>query len=643
MGKVASYSEKDIGVLIGLEGVRTKPHMYIGLTDSAGLGTLVREAADNAVDEFKAGRNTSVTILVDTKKNQVWVLDSGQGMPVGELTLTIEGRKVKESAMKSILSRLHAGGKLKPSDAYKNAGGTHGVGIKAVNALSTFFEVHTYRDRSWYVNSYKDSKEVKKVQKAKAPVLPFGQKMTSGTCVTWTPDMKFFDKGSKLSLDYVRSWCELAAYLSAGLKVKLIVDGKKPEEWHYKKGVQDYLTGYIEKHKLTPMGKPLVLLDEALALDVALSFTDAEGDNMLAYTNAIFNKNGGFHVTLIRNALYDNLVPYAAKKQEFRRDDVLEGLVGIINAKFDAPRFSSQDKAELADARIDDPKVYEPIYAAVEQFFAANKKLARDLCDKASRLREAKAGFANDKKAIAALKVGANTANGGLPAKFRGSKTKNPMERETFLVEGDSAGGTAKKAADRYYQEVLPLRGKVLNVMKQRDPNAAFSSDEVRFMLRAAFSDPTKKNPMDHLRTGKIIFLTDADVDGRHIETLGTALYLKYAPDLFTKNGGIIYTVDSPKFVYKDRKTGVYYTAKTRSGLWAKMPKGANRGEVVHMKGWGEADDAMLRQIAFDPKTRTLKKIVLKHKESMANFKKLMGEDTEYRKQLLGITEGSED
>lgn len=626
----ASYSEKQVKVLIGLKAVQAKAGMYIGLTDSTGIGTIGREPLDNIVDEFKAGRGASVTLLIDTKAWKFWTIDSAGGMPVKPHTLEIEGRKVKESALKSLVSRLHAGAKF-DKGAYENAGGTHGVGLKATNALSKHFEVHTFRDKVWWHTQYADGVEKKPVKKATAPKLPFGVKVKKGTAIHWIPDLKYFDKGSKIPIDYFEQWCELAAYLNAGLEVTLIVDGKK-KQWKFKDGVKDFLGAQCKKLKATVTGKPFVLTEKGFPAEIALAFTDAEGDNIEAYTNSIHNKNGGLHVDILKQSLYNAIVKYANSKQSFRKDDVLEGAVGIINAKLDAPRFSSQDKAQLVDGRVND-MLPTPLQKKLDEFFAQNKTLAKTLCEKAAAVRGAKAEFTASKKAIAALNSGKKKGN-NMPAKFVSANCA-PHKRETFLVEGDSAGGTAKKARDKTHQEILPLRGKILNVMKQKDINAAFNSDEVLFILRALGFDPTKKNPLDHLRTGKMIMLTDADVDGRHIETLVIALLVKYVPGVFER--GLIYTVDSPEYTYYDAKTKTYYMAKSRKELWAKMPKGADRNKVNHLKGWGEAAPEMLREAAFDATTRKLKRITLKDAKSLSRFTLLMADDVTARKRLLGI------
>lgn len=626
-----TYSEKNVKVLIGLKAVQAKPGMYIGLTDSTGIGTIGREPLDNIVDEYKAGRGKSVTLLIDTKAWKFYTIDTAGGMPVKTHTLEIEGRKIKESALKSLVSRLHAGAKFE-TGAYENAGGTHGVGLKATNALSKHFEVTTFRDGAWHYTSYSDGVEKKGVTKtSKAPKLPFGIKAKKGTVIHWIPDLKYFDKGTKIPVDYFEQWCELAAYLNAGLEVTLVVDGKR-KDWKFKDGVKDFLSAQCKKLKAEVTGKPFVITEKGFPAEIAVAFTDAEGDNIEAYTNSIHNKHGGLHVDILKACIYNAVIKYANSKQTFRKDDVLEGAVGIVNAKLDAPRFSSQDKAQLVDGRVND-MLPGPLQKQLDAFFAANKSLAKSLCEKAAAVREAKAEFTASKKAIAALNAGKKKGM-NMPAKFAGASC-SPDKRETFLVEGDSAGGTAKKARDRSYQEILPLRGKILNVMKTRDVNAAFNSDEVLFMLRALGFDPTKKNPLDHLRTGKYIFLTDADVDGRHIEILGIALLVKYVPGVFDK--GMIYTVDSPEYVYHDTKAKTFYMAKTRKELWAKMPKGADRSKVNHLKGWGEANPDMLREAAFNPETRTLKRLTLRDAKSLTAFTKLMADDTEVRKKLLGI------
>lgn len=619
------YDESSIKVLKGLDAVRAKPSMYIGLIDSTGLFTILREVMDNTVDEFYGGRNIECLVTLD-KDGTCTVSDKGEGVPIGK------HKTEKVPTIQVIFSQLHAGGKLEKSDAYKNSVGTHGVGAKAANALSTSFEVWTKRDGKWWYIAWSKGKLVTELEQTKQPKdHPYKQ----GTMVRFKPDLSIFDKGSQLNVEEVQEWAETTAYLSDGYKITIVDNTqKKPETlvYHFANGIQDWITDTAADLECTTM------LDEPLHFksahcDFILNFSDADGNNLYGYTNGLWQPDGGNHLNTTLSILFNELKGYATAKQSFTRDDLSDGLLGIINFKIDSPRFSSQTKEKLTDTRFEElckPDLEE----LISKFFKKNKALAKQLCERASSLRGAKEQFTMQKKTMQELKKRQKESS-KMPTKLAQVKCK-PDEREVFIVEGDSAAGTAKSSrmANPYrYQEILGIRGKISNALKTRR-DTLLNSEEVLNILTAIGYDPSVEDPMSKLRTGKIILLADADEDGKHINSLLLCLFNTLLPQLFTR--GLIYAVDGPKYVLNDN--GKQYFANTMEELKEQLPKGVNPDRASYLKGWGEATATALREIAFNPETRRLRRITAPTKKQMEEFQLLMGDNADYRKQLLGVS-----
>lgn len=621
------YTEEEFKTHSTLGGIRAKPAMYIGPTDSNGILHLIKEVADNSIDEFSAGRNNKIVICLD--KEAITVADDGAGIPVGKVKDEQSGKVV--SVLKAALTLLHAGGKFKGKSGYKQAAGTigtHGVGIKATNALSSSLTAYTYQKDKWFSIAFEKGKLKQDVEKCKRPKLPFGlKKKDCGVVVRFTPDFDLFKKGSKVPVKRLKEWAKLSAYINGGLEITLIDNGKS-KTWKYKHGIAEYLKHQLHELKAGKIGKPF--FHNSHHIDLSFQFSDAENINLESYTNSTRNNDAGIHYETVTALIADELKKYGKKRQKFHKQDLLEGIVGVINVKIDNPQFSSQTKEKLVDIRV--RKLLEAeLPKDLQKFFNTNKNLAKKLCKKAADLRKLKAEFSKKSEALRLLNSRKNK-KGILPSKFAAAPRCLSEDRETYLVEGDSAGGTAKEARDGYFQEVLPLKGKILNTMKSKD-SKVFENEEVRNIFLVLGFNPKLSNPIDNLRTSKLILMADADPDGRHINTLILTLITKYVPELFEK--GIIHILKSPEFCLKHE--GKWYYAESRKELNDMLPKEANLKNVMHLKGWGEANSEMLSELAFDKKTRVLYKVKGLDSDSRKEMNLLMGSDSDYRKKLLGI------
>jgi DNA gyrase/topoisomerase IV subunit B len=503
--------------------------MYIGHPDSFALWTICRELGDNAVDEFLADRNTSVHIINDG--SYMWCLDSGDGVPVGIIKVKTHGHTISMPAIEAIFGMTHTGGKMVASEdgAYSGSRGTHGIGATATNAMSSHFQVWTKRDGVWYTCSFEKGHLSEKLSTVRTlPKLPFGLKAPrKGTLVRFKPDMTLFDKGSKLRDTDVEQWCEITSYLNGGFKVSYTNASGNTRDWYSENGSEDYLTHLLETAKATALGDYLLFSDKQI--DLALAFTDYDGVDLRGYTNGLYNSDGGLHVQAVFKALSDTLLVYKTAKQTFTGVDLREGIIGIINFKIAAPAFSSQTKEKLIDERVKEP-CYETVYEVFESYFKTHKALAKKICDRVQELKTLKNEFADNKRVLKELKTPVGKRS-NLPSKLVPSIGGIPADRELFIVEGDSAGGSAAKARDKTYQEMLPLKGKILNVYKTA-AEKVLASEEILNILKSIGYDPSKPDPMRSLRVGKIILLGDADADGGHINTLNMCLLARYIPQV---------------------------------------------------------------------------------------------------------------
>lgn len=643
---MTKYSEKNIQRFAGLLGIRKKPTPYIGPTDSDGLWTCWREPADNCVDQALAGRNKLVHLIEDSQKGVFWVMDSGEGIPVGEKVFANEhGKKEKLSTLYVVTGLTHGGSNF---DSDQISRGTHGIGIKATNAMSKRFTVWTFRDGKWWCIEYKDAKLHKAPYKSSAPKLPHGIKAKSGTVVMFEPDMSLFHKSAVMKSSRALEWCKLTSYLVKGLEVKF-TNSKGKTKTFKTKGPQEYIENTVAEMQVAQTGKSFVFSSKEA--DIAVAFTDAEGADLVqAYTNGLHNKEGGKHLDALQRALYKSLIPYTkAGRAEARAEkakngkkvtkpkrkpkketipftvkDLCDGLIGMVNYKIAAPQFNNQPKDKLIDDRVADV-AYPQFLEAWSEFWAKNKGMAKTIVERATLLRSKTTDFLKDKKLVKNV----NAARKGLSTKLAGVVGNAPREkRELFIVEGDSAGGGCVRARDKSFQAIYPLKGKPLNVMDAAK-DKVHANKEVVGLLAALGVDLSGKKANVEAAYGKIILLADPDVDGSHINVLILGILHKFMPHLFTN--GQVYTVRSPLFKGK-HKDKVYF-GMTREEVWEKA--GA-KIDLTYLKGWGEVSPEDLG-VALKPELRTLIQITEADAKGKRTFEALLGKSPAFRKQLFGV------
>lgn len=610
---MTKYTEDSVtGYKRDLDKIRAKPTLYIGPTDSDGVFTLLRECMDNAVDEARAGRNDLVDVEVVSLKGPFIIKDNGVGIPVGK------HKEMGIPTFEHVLVNLQSSGKIK-GNAYKSAIGTHGVGMKGVTALSSELQALTCRDKQWYTIEFKDAKRTVPVTKAKAPK---GQK--KGTYFKFTPSPEFFKK-SELDINRLREWAEMTSYMNSGLEIRVTYKGKT-KSWKNKDGIKAYLSKRLKSLEIEePSAPPIHYVSDKMEL--ILTWVDVEGSQIEFFTNTVRNVEEGVHATDMYKALADSLKQYSTAKDEWTAKDIQDGLIGLLNYKIDAPQFDSQTKEKLVDDRVKG-MCYEECLEVFSAFWKKNKKVAQELIKRASLLRKKTSEFLKSKKLIKNVKA----AKAKLPAKLADVDGKTPIDkRELYLVEGDSAGGTAKRARDRSFQAVFSLKGKPLNVM-ETTMDKVNANAEIASILAGLGLDLDEKKGSAEIRYGKIISLADPDVDGSHISTLVLTVLWKFVPSAF--KAGKVYLLASPE--YMSRYKGKMYFGDTKDEIYKQA--GTKKLDIQHIKGWGEINADDLADIAFDVNSRKLIQVLPpKDKNGSLRFERLMGKSAQFRKELMGV------
>jgi len=608
--KVEEYNEESIVVLKGLQAVRTKPAMYIGNLDT-GRFHILKEALDNGIDEALAGFSKKLYCNISAD-GYFTVADEGRGIPVG---IHPDYKEEKKSTLEVIMTQLHAGGKIKEGAYAGGSVGTHGVGISCTNALSSYLQVWTYRDKTWWTQTYKCGVPQGPVEKGK-PELSWKQ----GTIIKFKPDETILPE--QLDPKVLANWFRNSSFLNPGIELTLNYKGK--EKTYNSKGLADYIQWKTKDLNCEPLYKPFIIKTENC--DVALQWFETEDSDLASWCNTSPTIEGGTHYKGLLNVInkgFDNLV----KKKSYKPEDLRTGLYGAINFRIASPQFDSQTKEKLINPEAE-KLVMDQIQKDFDKYLNSNKTFVKKIIDRANEIRSIYEKFAKEKKALSKLK---SRGKVNLPpaSKFISCSTKDVELRELFCTEGDSAAGTARQARDSKFQEIVKLRGKIMNVAKS-GLLKAYESEDILNVLKAIGFDPSSKE--HQLRVGKIVILTDADDDGMHISVLLLTLFQKIYPEIIEQ--GRVYIVDAPLFIGRSRTTE-FYGESLEDVQQQANSKGQKILSVTRAKGWGEINPDLLRRFAFDPKTRQLKQITKVDTKGLSYFYKMVGDDTEVRKQIL--------
>jgi len=616
-----TYSAENIKVLEGLEGVRKRPAMYIGSTGKEGLHHLVYEVVDNSVDECMAGICTTIKVTIN-KDDSITVEDNGRGMPVDMHPV------YKKSAMEVIVTKLHAGGKF-DKGSYAVSGGLHGVGISVVGALSKHMRIEVKRDNKIYMQEYKIG-----VPQDSVKVIGEYEGNETGTTVTFFPDNTIF---SVTSFDFstLATRFREIAFLNAGLRI-IFTDARvdKKEDFVYAGGLVEFVK-WINRTKEVLHAKPVYFKKQAedLVVEIAIQYNNSYNDNIQSFVNTINTIEGGTHVAGFKTALTRVINDYAEKKGIIKKgekldgDDVREGMTAVISAKVKEPQFEGQTKTKLGNSEIKGI-VDSVTTSALGEFFEENPTIAKVIASKASEALKAREAA---KKAKELVRRKNALGSGGLPGKLADCSSKKAEETELYIVEGQSAGGTAKGARNRECQAILPLRGKILNVEKANHAKA-LSSEEIGNLITAIGTGVGDQFDMEKLRYGKIIIMTDADVDGAHIKTLLLTLFFRYTHELI--DAGHIFVAVAPLYKIRKGQKDTYVYSDEELKVFLKDKSG--NPEISRFKGLGEMNDEQLWDTTMNPKTRILKQISIEDAvESDETFSILMGDAVAPRRQFI--------
>lgn len=617
-----AYTAEKIQILEGLEAVRKRPAMYIGSTDLYGLHHLVYEVVDNSIDEALAGYCDTIIVTI-RNDSSVEVIDNGRGIPV-------EPHPVyKNSALEIVMTKLHAGGKF-DNQAYKVSGGLHGVGVSVVNALSEVMSVEVCRNGKMYVQNYKTGLPKGKVKKV-------GETKKRGTRVVFKPDEKIFDS-IEFNFDTLSKRLRELAFLNAGIKIILRDDRGKGKEniFQFKGGIVSFLQ-YLNDKKTSITRKPIYFhsVRDKVDIEIAIEYIDSYVESVFTYANNINTKEGGTHLIGFRSALTRVLNDFLKKEgydkkiSQLSGDDVREGLVAIISVKLPNPQFEGQTKMKLGNGEVKGI-VESSTIENLTQYFEENPQGVRRILDKC--ILSARARIAARKARELTRRKNALEGN-SLPGKLADCSEKDPTKCELYLVEGDSAGGSAKQGRDRNFQAILPLKGKILNVEKSR-LDKILSNEEIKTIITAIGTGiGTDEFDISKSRYNKIIIMTDADVDGSHIRTLLLTFFFRYMSDLIKR--GYLYIAQPPLYNIKTAKETYYaYSDEEREKILKKLD-GA-KITIQRYKGLGEMNPDQLWETTMNPENRTILQVQMEDEiEAEEVFTILMGDAVEPRRRFI--------
>ena len=619
-----SYNAEQIHVLEGLEAVRKRPAMYIGSTSARGLHHLVYEVVDNSIDEALAGHCTEIKVIIHAD-NSITVVDNGRGIPVDMM------KKEKKPAVEVIMTVLHAGGKF-GDGGYKVSGGLHGVGVTCVNALSEHMEVEVRRGGKCYGIEFKQGKTSKKLYEK-------GTADATGTTVHFKPDSSIFTE-TEYSYETLRLRIRELAFLNKGITISLTDERPegRSETFHFAGGIIEFVN-FVDQNKDKINAKPIYLEGEknSIIVEVAMQYCDTYNENVFTYVNNINTEEGGTHLSGFRKALTRTINNYARANKLLKDnedalsgDDVREGLTAVLSLKVPNPQFESQTKIKLGNSEVM-PIVDSLVGDTLAEFMEENPTVAKKIVEKGivaarARLAARKARELTRRKNAMDL--------GGLPGKLADCKSRNVEDTEIYLVEGDSAGGSAKQGRNSDFQAILPLRGKILNVEKAR-LDKILSSEEIRNMITAFGCGIGDDFNLDKARYGKIIIMTDADVDGAHIRTLLLTFFYRYMQPLIKE--GHVYIAQPPLYlIRKSQKEHYYaYSDDELQQILDKVGRDSNP-YIQRYKGLGEMNPGQLWETTMDPAARTILQVQLEDAaEADTIFSILMGDKVEPRRQFI--------
>jgi DNA gyrase, B subunit len=621
------YGASQIQILEGLEAVRVRPGMYIGSISSRGLHHLVYEIVDNSVDEALAGFCTEIEVSIN-EDNSITVKDNGRGIPVD-----IQ-KKAGIPALEVVFTILHAGGKF-GGGGYKTSGGLHGVGASVVNALSAWLDVKVYRDGKVYHMRFERGKVVEKIE-----VIGECDPQKTGTEVSFLPDAGIFEE-TVYDFDILKIRLRETAFLTKALKITLIDnrEEKRKMSFHYEGGIKEFVT-YLNKGKV-PIYEDVIYCEgtkEKVMVEVAMQHNDNYSESIYTFVNNINTPEGGTHLSGFKNALTKTFNEYARSNkllkdsdENLSGEDIREGLVAIISVKIEDPQFEGQTKQKLGNSEAQ-TAVNSVVSEQLTYFLEQNPAVAKIISEKAITAQRARAAA---RKARDLTRRKSALDNMSLPGKLADCSSKNPEECEIFIVEGDSAGGSAKGARRRDTQAILPLRGKILNVEKAR-LDKIYSNAEIKGMITAFGTGIHDDFDITKLRYNKIIIMTDADVDGAHIDTLMLTFIYRFMPELIKE--GHVYLAQPPLYkLEKNKKVWYAYSDEELNNILKEVGRDQNN-KIQRYKGLGEMDAEQLWETTMDPERRVLKKVVLD--ESMLSetdvvFSTLMGDQVAPRREFI--------
>ena len=635
-----NYSASNIQVLEGLEAVRKRPAMYIGDISEKGLHHLVNETVDNSIDEAMAGYCTDIEVTIN-EDNSITVEDNGRGIPVDM------HEKLHKSALEVVMTVLHAGGKF-DKGSYKVSGGLHGVGVSCVNALSTHMLSQVFRGGKIYQQEYEKGKPL-------YPVKVVGETNKRGTRQQFWPDPTIFTH-TVYKWDIIANRMRELAFLNAGIKITLKdlrpdEEGKTKEVFHAKDGLKEFVR-YVDRHRTHLFDDVIYLKTEkqGIPIEIAVMYNTDYSENIHSYVNNINTIEGGTHLTGFRMALTRTLKAYAEAdptiskqiekaKVEIAPEDFREGLTAVISIKVAEPQFEGQTKTKLGNSEVQGA-VQQAVNEALSDYLEEHPDEAKRICEKVVLAATARIAARKARESVQRKNF---MTGGGLPGKLADCSMKDPKECEIFLVEGDSAGGSAKQGRDRFRQAILPLRGKILNVEKVQW-HKVFEAESVMNIIQSigvrfgVDGEDSKEANTDKLRYDKIIIMTDADVDGSHIDTLIMTLFYRFMPKVIEEGHLYIATPPLYKCTYRSKVSEYCYTEQQRQAFIDKYGDGVEDKNIhtQRYKGLGEMNPEQLWETTMDPSTRLLKQVTIENAAQADEiFSMLMGDDVEPRREFI--------